>query len=227
MNASHIAVVDDEPDIVELVSLHLKNAGFIVHGFFDGTSLSQFLKRQRPDLIVLDLMLPDDDGIEIIKRLKKDDELSEIPIIVLSAKGEESDRVLGLELGADDYVTKPFSPKELVVRVKKVIARKVPGTESRRITIGDIVSLDMDKYEVVISGQKIDLTATEFKILRLLAGKPGMVFTRDRILDYLWGDEKTVIDRTVDMHVKNLRKKMGAAASLIKNVRGIGYKLDV
>jgi DNA-binding response OmpR family regulator len=226
MNAL-IAVVDDEPDIVELVSLHLTNAGYTVRGFNDAGGFYRFIGGRRPDLIVLDLMLPDEDGIEITKRLKKQREFSDIPIIILSAKDEESDKILGLELGADDYVTKPFSPKELVVRVKKILARRTEHEETGQIRIADVLSIDPEKYEVVVRGRKVDLTATEFKILRLLGSKRGIVFTRDQILDYLWGDEKAVIDRTVDMHIKNLRKKLGDAASLIRNVRGIGYKLDL
>jgi DNA-binding response OmpR family regulator len=222
-----IAVVDDEPDIVELVSLHLTNAGYAVHGFNDAAGFFRFIGRKRPDLIVLDLMLPDDDGIEITKRLKRGNEFSDIPIIILSAKDEESDKIVGLELGAEDYITKPFSPKELVVRVKKILSRRIEREDAKKIIISDVLSIDPDKYEVIALGRKIDLTATEFKLLRLFASKRGSVFTRDQILDYLWGDEKAVIDRTVDMHVKNLRKKLGDAGSLIKNIRGIGYKLDL
>ena len=224
---THIAIIDDEPDIVELVSVHLKNSGFSVHGFFDGAGLWRFLARELPDLIILDLMLPDDDGIEIIKRLKKDRRFSGIPIVILSAKGDESDRIVGLELGADDYITKPFSPKELVVRVKKILGRSIPKDDTERISVDDILSIDPDRYEVVAFGKKIDLTVTEFRILRLLATKRGAVFTRERILDHLWGSEKAVIDRTVDMHIKNLRKKLGKAGPMIKNVRGVGYKLEV
>jgi len=222
-----IAVLDDEPDIVELVTVYLKNAGFTVQGFYDSASFFRFIAKKRPDLIILDLMLPDDDGIEITKRLKKQTELSTIPIIILSAKGEESDRIVGLELGAEDYVTKPFSPKELAVRVKKILSRTPGPEDTKKVTISNILSIDPEKYEVIAYEKRVDLTATEFRILRLLASKRGVVFTRDQILDYLWGDQKAVIDRTIDMHVKNLRKKLGDAAVLIKNIRGVGYKLDL
>jgi two-component system phosphate regulon response regulator PhoB/two-component system alkaline phosphatase synthesis response regulator PhoP len=222
-----IAVVDDEPDIVELVSLHLTNAGYTVHGFNDAAGFFRFIATKRPDLIILDLMLPDDDGIEITKRLKKENEFSDIPIIILSAKDEESDKIVGLELGAEDYITKPFSPRELVVRAKKILSRRVGREDTKKIRIADVLSIDTEKYEVIALGNKVDLTATEFKILKLFASKRGTVYTRDQILDYLWGDEKAVIDRTVDMHIKNLRKKLGDAASLIKNIRGVGYKLDL
>ncbi len=224
---SLIAVLDDEPDIVELVSVYLTNAGFTVHGFCDSAGFFRFINKTRPDLVILDLMLPDDDGIEITKRMKRQTEFSDIPIIILSAKGEESDKIVGLELGAEDYVTKPFSPKELAVRVKKILSRRVGREDTKKITIPNVLSIDPEKFEVIAHDKKIDLTVTEFKILKLLAAKRGIVFSRDQILDYLWGDQKAVIDRTVDMHIKNLRKKLGSAAGLIKNIRGIGYKLDL
>jgi len=222
-----IAVVDDEPDILELVSLHLKNAGFKVKEFFDGESFYRFIDNQIPDLIVLDLMLPDMDGLEICKYLKRKDDLASIPIIMLTAKSEETDKLLGLELGADDYVTKPFSPKELVARVKAVLRRKIPINETKKIEIGNILIIDLQKYEVFLEGEKIELTSTEFKILQLLASKPGWVYNREQILDYLWGQEKVVLDRTVDVHIRNLRAKLGKASKFIKNIRGIGYKLEV
>jgi len=222
-----IAVVEDEADIVELVSLHLKKSGFRVKGFQDGNIFFKSLNKQIPDLIILDLMLPDADGLEICKYLKRKDEFSSIPIIMLTAKDGEMDKVLGLELGADDYVTKPFSPKELVARVKAVLRRKSEQTEeSRIIQIGKLITMDLEKYEVAVEGKKIELTSTEFRILQLLASRKGRVFTRDNILDYLWGNEKAVVDRTVDVHIKHLRGKLGSAKTLIKNIRGIGYKLE-
>lgn len=221
-----IAIIEDEPDIVELVSLHLKRAGFTVEGFAEAEAFFKFIKKQVPDLIILDLMLPDADGLELCKYLKKKDEYLSIPIIMLTAKGEETDKVLGLELGADDYVTKPFSPKELVARVKAVLRRKVQREESKLIKIGDLLTLNTEKYEVLLEGEKIELTTTEFRILQLLSSRKGWVFTRDMILDHLWGDEKAVLDRTVDVHIKNLREKLGKAKRFIKNVRGIGYKLE-
>lgn len=222
-----IAVVDDEPDILELVSLHLKNAGFKVKQFLDGESFYRFIDTQIPDLIILDLMLPDMDGLEICKYLKRKDEFASIPVIMLTAKSEESDKLLGLELGADDYVTKPFSPKELVARVKAVLRRQTHKEETRKIEIGNILVIDSQKYEVFLEGKKIDLTSAEFKILQLLASKKGWVYNREQILDYLWGQEKVVLDRTVDVHIKNLREKLGKAGKFIKNIRGVGYKLEV
>jgi DNA-binding response OmpR family regulator len=222
-----IAVVDDEPDILELVSLHLKNVGFKVKQFLDGESFYRFIDTQIPDLIILDLMLPDMDGLEICKYLKRKDELASIPVIMLTAKSEETDKLLGLELGADDYVTKPFSPKELVARVKAVLRRHAPTAETKKIEIGNILVIDLQKYEVFLEGKKIDLTSAEFKILHLLASKKGWVYNREQILDYLWGQEKVVLDRTVDVHIKNLREKLGKAGKFIKNIRGVGYKLEV
>ena len=221
-----IAILDDEPDILDLVSLHLKKAGFRIEGFLDAESFYQFMDSKIPDLIILDLMLPDADGFEICKYLKKKDEFTSIPIVMLTAKGEEMDKVLGLELGADDYVTKPFSPKELVARVKAVLRRQPQRDTVQKIEIGGELNLLPDKYEVYVKEQKIELTSTEFKILLLLASKKGWVFTRDQILDYLWGKEKAVVDRTVDVHIKHLRGKLGKAARFIKNIRGVGYKLE-
>ena len=222
-----IAVVDDEPDILELVSLHLKSAGFKVKQFLDGESFYRYIDTQIPDLIILDLMLTDMDGLEICKYLKRKDELASIPVIMLTAKSEESDKLLGLELGADDYVTKPFSPKELVARVKAVLRRHAPTAETKKIEIGNILVIDLQKYEVFIEGKKIELTTAEFKVLQLLASKKGWVYNREQILDYLWGQEKGVLDRTVDVHIKNLREKLGKAGKFIKNIRGVGYKLEV
>jgi two-component system phosphate regulon response regulator PhoB/two-component system alkaline phosphatase synthesis response regulator PhoP len=222
-----IAVVDDEPDIVELVSLHLQKAGFAVEEFLNAEGFLKFIDTHTPDLIVLDLMLPDMDGFEICKYLKKKEEFVSIPIIMLTARTEEIDRVLGLELGADDYVTKPFSVKELVARVKAVLRRQEQKTVTTRISIADTVLIDLEKYEVSANGKRVELTPTEFKILRLLSSKKGRVFTRNQILDYLWGQDKVaVLDRTVDVHIRNLREKLGEAARFIKNIRGVGYKLE-
>ena len=220
-----IAVIDDEPDILELVSLHLTKSNFKVKGFLNAESFFKFLSSKIPDLIILDLMLPDADGIEICKYLKSNQEFSSIPVIMLTARADETDKVLGLELGADDYVTKPFSPRELVARVKAVLRRKTQDS-GKKIKIGDILLIDLNKFEAFVENKKIDLTPTEFRILKILASKKGWVFTRDQILDHLWGQEKAVLDRTIDVHIKNLREKLGKAAKFIKNVRGIGYKIE-
>ncbi len=220
-----VAVVDDEPDILELVSIHLKRAHFDVAEFLDGETFLKSLPGKKPDLIVLDLMLPDADGMDICKYLKKKEEYSTIPIIMLTAKTEETDKIVGLELGADDYVTKPFSPRELIARIKAVLRRREHTAETQYITVGDILSIDFDKFDVRVRNKKIDLTTTEFRILKILAGKKGWVFSRQQILDGLWGENKIVVDRTVDVHIKHLREKLGEAGTFIKNIRGIGYTL--
>jgi two-component system phosphate regulon response regulator PhoB/two-component system alkaline phosphatase synthesis response regulator PhoP len=221
-----VAIVDDEPDLVELVTVHLKRAGFETRAFLDGQSFMKYLSRQQPDLVILDLMLPDADGMEICKYLRSNKESAALPIIMLTAKGDETDRVLGLELGADDYITKPFSVKELVARVKAVLRRQDSAGQTQVLEVGKILLIDAEKHEVFVEGQSVELTSTEFKILRLLASQKGRVFTRDQILDYLWGQEKVVVDRTIDVHIRNLREKLGKAAALIKNIRGVGYKIE-
>ncbi|OGD15801.1 MAG: hypothetical protein A2W20_05880 [Candidatus Aminicenantes bacterium RBG_16_66_30] len=220
-----IAALDDEADILELLKVNLQKAGYRFEGFQDADGLFRYLSRERPSLILLDLMLPDTDGLEVCRQIRRSDNLAGIPIIMLTAKGDESDKVVGLELGADDYVTKPFSVKELVARVHAVLRRPGGGESGPRIAAGTLV-IDLEKFEVTAGGAKIDLTATEFKILQLLASRKGRVFSRDQILDFLWGSEKAVIDRTIDVHIRNLREKLGEAASLIKNIRGVGYKLE-
>jgi len=221
-----VAVVDDEPDILHLVSIHLKKAGFDVVDFINAFSFRKFISGVRkPDLILLDLMLPDADGMEICKGLKIDEELKNIPVIMLTARTMESDKVAGLDTGADDYITKPFSPREMVARVKAVL-RRTGTLTAPVIKIGGILSIDQERFEVKVDGENVLLTAVEFKILTLLASNKGKVFSRDRILDYLWGNEKAVIDRTVDVHIKNLREKLGNAAGLIQNVRGVGYRVQ-
>jgi DNA-binding response OmpR family regulator len=220
-----IAALDDEADILELLRVSLQKSGYRFEGFQEADALYRYLAREKPSLILLDLMLPDTDGLEVCRQLRRSDELAQIPIIMLTARGDESDKVVGLELGADDYLTKPFSVKELVARIHAVLRRPRGGEAARRIVVGTIV-IDLDKFEVTAEGEKVELTTTEFKILQLLASRRGRVLTRDQILDFLWGTEKAVVDRTVDVHIRNLREKLGAAASLIKNIRGVGYKLE-
>jgi two-component system phosphate regulon response regulator PhoB/two-component system alkaline phosphatase synthesis response regulator PhoP len=171
-------------------------------------------------------MLPDSDGFEICKYLKSKSQFSNVPIIILTAKNEEIDKVLGLELGADDYVTKPFSPRELVARVKAVLRRFLPSEDTEKIIINDILEIDLKKRQVKVEDKIVELTKTEFEILRILSSKKGWVFTRNQILDNIWGEEIIVLDRTIDVHIKNLRGKIGKAGKFIKNVRGIGYKFE-
>lgn len=225
-SAKLVAIVDDEPDIVELVSLHLNRAGFKVKSFDDAEGLFKFLKTTIPDLVVLDLMLPDADGFEICKYMKKEEKFSTVPVIMLTARSDEMDKILGLELGADDYVTKPFSPRELVARIKAVLRREDKVNKSQKLKIGDILEIDLQKYDVYVGNEKVELTSTEFRILKLLSERKGWVYARDQILDYLGVQDKGVLDRTVDVHIKNLREKLGNAGKFIKNIRGVGYKLE-
>jgi len=226
MTVARIAIVEDEPDIAELISLHLKKAGFQTAVFHNGESFTVHLKRHTPDLAILDLMLPDADGMDLCKALRKQERFAALPILILTAKGEETDKVLGLELGADDYVTKPFSPRELVARVKALLRRRQEAPVEETLTVAGIFTLHPGRHAVTVSGKAVELTATEFKLLALLASRKGWVFSRDQLLDHLWGSGKAVVDRTVDVHIKNLREKLGIAGKLIKNVRGVGYKLE-
>lgn len=222
-----VAIVDDEPDILNLVSINLRKAGFKTVEFEIADELYAFLQKNIPDLIILDLMLPDADGFDVCKYLKNDERFSVIPIIMLTAKGDEADKVIGLEFGADDYVVKPFSPRELVARVKAVLRRgRVTDTTSKSIMIGGILELDLNKFRVIVNGNSVNLTHTEFKLLQLLSARVGWVYSRNQLLDYLWGNDKIVIDRTIDVHIRNLREKLGEAAKFIKNVRGVGYKIE-
>jgi DNA-binding response OmpR family regulator len=224
--AQLVAVVDDEPDIVELVTVHLEKAGYRIKGFGEASAFFRFIERTVPDIVILDLMLPDMDGLEICKRMRGDSRWSGVPIIMLTARTGETDKVLGLELGADDYVTKPFSPRELLARVRAVLRRPQTRAEGRVVRIGDLVVMDLERFEVSVQGRKVELTPTEFRILAFLASNSGRVLSRDRILDHLWGHEKAVIDRTVDVHIRNIREKLRKAARVIKNVRGVGYKVE-
>ena len=221
-----VAIVEDEDDIRALVSAGLKRERFRVREYADGKGFLFSLRTEKPDLVVLDVMLPDTDGFAICRTLRADRATAAMPVIMLTARAEEADRVLGLELGADDYVVKPFSPKELAARVKAVLRRTAPGASSTQIELGQGLRIDTDMQEAYVHKQKIELTQAEFRILHLLATRPGWVFSRERILDYLWGDEKNVTDRSVDVHVKHLRDKLGPGGALIVNVRGVGYKLS-
>jgi two-component system phosphate regulon response regulator PhoB/two-component system alkaline phosphatase synthesis response regulator PhoP len=222
-----VAIVDDEPDILELVSGALGRAGFRTLEFPDAERFFRWLHDNLPDLLVLDLMLPDADGLEVCRRLRAEDRTVALPVVMLTAKAAETDRVVGLELGADDYVTKPFSPRELVARVKAVLRRRAapaPGAP-REITPG--LAVDDRRFAVLVDGRRADLTTTEYRIFGILAEHPGWVHSREAILDRLWGHDKSVIDRTVDVHITNLRRKLGRFGALIRNVRGVGYKLEL
>ena len=228
MTKPMLFAVDDEADILELIAIHAQKAGFRIKTFSRAEPLLKALAGEIPDLIILDLMLPDIDGLDICKRLKKDERTAVIPILILTAKGDETDVVLGLELGADDYMVKPFSPKELVARVHAILRRpKVTAADTgSKWKIGDILEIDDRQHAVWVAGRKIEMTATEFAILKVFARNPGWVFSRDQLLDQVWGDDKASLDRTIDVHVKNLRDKLGETGRMIKSVRGVGYKLE-
>lgn len=219
-----ILVVDDEPEAVELIEFNLKQAGFRVETAADGVEALKKARASLPSLIVLDVMLPELDGLEVCKMLRRDPATASLPIIMLTAKAAEIDRVLGLELGADDYVTKPFSPRELVVRINKIIERSRPaGERSGALSVGQLL-IDPERHLVSWRGKPVELTATEFKLLALLAQRRGRVQTRERLLQDVWNYSSLVDSRTIDTHMRRLREKLGPAAKYIDTVRGVGYR---
>jgi len=218
-----ILVVDDERDIVELVRYNLAQAGYRVVSALDGRQAVEAARRERPDLIVLDLMLPVLHGGEVARLLKQDETTRHIPILMLTARGAEVDRVVGFELGADDYVVKPFSPRELVLRVQAILKRDERPTADERI-VHDPLVIDVGAHTVRLKGREIILTATEFKLLHRLAKRPGRAFSRDQLLSEVWGYGGDIETRTVDTHMKRLRAKLGSVGDWIETVRGVGYR---
>jgi len=219
-----ILVVDDEPEAVELVEFNLKQAGYDVSTACDGGEALRKARKENPSLTVLDLMLPEMDGLEVCKVLRRDPATAQIPIIMLTAKATEVDRVVGLELGADDYLTKPFNMRELVLRVKKLLQRGSAEVEkSEKMTFGDLV-IDLPRHIVSWGGKRMDLTATEFKLLTVLAQRSGRVQSREQLLRDVWEYNSLVDTRTVDTHVRRLREKLGQAAKYLDTVRGVGYR---
>ena len=221
---SNILIVDDEPDALEVLSFKLKESGYGVLVAKDGTEALAAARRDRPALIVLDLMLPEVDGLEVCKILRRDVATSGIPILMLTARAAEMDRVLGLELGADDYVTKPFSPRELVLRIKKLLARAKTAEEPLANWRFGVLEIDVPQHEVKVSGTPVGLTATEFKLLEILARRRGSVQTRERLLQEVWNYDNPIDSRTVDTHMRRLREKIGPAANYLETVRGVGYR---
>jgi len=221
-----ILVIEDEKDLAELIAFNLENEGYRPLIALDGISGLEAVRSNPPDLILLDLMLPGLLGTEICKLLKKNEKTAAIPIIMLTAKGEEIDRVVGFEVGADDYMVKPFSTRELLLRVKAVLRRTMPEkTAEKRITIG-LVTIDTERHLVNVAGEEIILTTTEFKLLLNLAERLGRVQSRDILLQNVWGYNYVGDSRTVDTHVTRLRTKLGEAGEMIKTVRGFGYKME-
>jgi two-component system, OmpR family, alkaline phosphatase synthesis response regulator PhoP len=225
MAKEHILVVDDEEDILELVRYNLIKEGYHVTTVASGEEALKSARSAQSDIILLDLMLPGVDGLEVCRLLKHDPKTQHIPIIMLSAKGEEADIVTGLELGAADYVTKPFSPRVLVARLRAVLRRRTAETvsESAPLTIHEI-AIHPGRHEVLVRNQPVDLTVTEFRLLHMLARRPGWVFTRTQIVNGVHGDDYPVSDRSVDVQVVGLRKKLGVCGDYIETVRGVGYR---
>ncbi|OQZ04726.1 MAG: DNA-binding response regulator [Candidatus Brocadia sp. UTAMX1] len=224
MAKEKILVVDDEQDLVKLIRYHLEKDGYQVLSAYNGEDALFLSRKERPELLILDLMLPGMDGLEVCKKLKADRDLTNTAIVMLTAKGEEADITTGLKLGADDYITKPFSPKELVARAQAVLRRTKNASAVQEYIKIDDLTIDLDKHEVIIKNEPVQLTLAEFKILYHLARKPGRVFTRDQLLDAVSGPETAVTDRTIDVHVASLRKKLKTFANRIATIRGIGYK---
>ena len=221
-----IFVVEDEPDIRETISYNLTQEGFKVFQFSDAESCLSKLKKHKPDLLILDLMLPGMSGLDMCKHIKSEQQLKMISIIMLTAKSEEVDRILGFELGADDYVTKPFSVRELILRVKVLLKKNSEMIDdSALITFGSI-SLNLDAHQVMIENNEINLTALEFKLLNHLIQRKGRAQTRDQLLGEVWGYNTEVTTRTVDTHIKRLREKLGDVGKYIQTIRGVGYRLN-
>lgn len=225
---ARILVVEDEADLAELVAFNLREAGHQVTTAGSGATALAELKRARPDLVILDVMLPDVSGLEVCRRIRRDEATSRVPVIMLTAKGTELDRVVGFEVGADDYVVKPFSPRELVLRVDAILRRTSGGAEAldeRQVIEVGTLSIDVPAHRVTVSGEEIPLTALEFRLLLDLATRMGRVQSRDALLERVWGYAPGIETRTVDTHVKRLREKLGQGADYIETVRGVGYRM--
>jgi two-component system phosphate regulon response regulator PhoB len=225
MSKATVLVIDDEPDLIELVRYNLDKEGFDVVASSDGESGLEIARRRTPDLIVLDLMMPGMDGLSVCRALRGDERTSRIPLIMLTARAAETDRVVGLEMGADDYVTKPFSPRELVARIRSILRRvALPREPNPLIRQGNLV-VDLVRHEVLYNDVPVTLTATEFRILQFLAARPGRVVSRNEIMDAAIGPGANVFDRTIDVHITAIRRKLGEGGGRIETIRGFGYKL--
>jgi DNA-binding response OmpR family regulator len=220
-----ILAIDDERDLLELIEYNLEKAGYLVLKAKTGAAGIDIARQHHPDLIVLDVMLPEMDGWEVCRRLKSEPRTRQIPIVMVTAKVEESDKVLGLELGADDYVTKPFSPRELLARIRAVLRRAEPEAQASDVVKVSELTIDSRRHSVSVGERRVALTATEFNILRHLAERAGQVVSRENLIAGAIGEESVVVDRTIDVHITSLRKKLGKAARMIETVRGVGYKL--
>ncbi len=227
MAQEKILIVEDEEDVQELIRYNLEKDGYLTQIAANGREALDKAKSGVPDLVLLDLMLPEVDGLDVCKLLKADAETRSIPVVMLTAKGTEADIVAGLEMGADDYITKPFSPRVLLARVKAVIRRQdLPSEDDKSILRIHDIEIDPGKHRVMVRGKQIKLTSTEFNLLRFLANRPGWVFTRYQIVDAIHGNDYPVTDRSIDVQVVGLRKKLGTAGKYIETVRGVGYRFE-
>lgn len=224
MTKESVLIVEDDEDILTLLEYNFQNAGFEVSLARDGLQALSKLRSHQPDLVLLDIMLPGADGFEVCKSIKRDPKTAQVPVIMLTARGEEVDRIVGLELGADDYVVKPFSPRELILRARAVLKRLSPEATPKQVLRRDGLSVDLDAHRAEAQGEEIPLTATEFKLLAELFKSQGRVHTRDQLLNTVWGYEFEGYARTVDTHVRRLRQKLGNHSVLIETVRGVGYR---
>ena len=225
VSSKRILIVEDENDVVDLLTLNLRKAGgFLISKAGDGATGLTKARAEKPDFIILDLMLPKMPGLEVCKILKSEAATRHIPILMLTARAEEIDRVVGLECGADDYVKKPFSPREIVLRIKAILRRGTAEEADDRLSAGPI-TIDPARHEVLVNGKRVELTSLEFKLLRTLMQRRGRVQERDRLLNEVWGYESVIDTRTVDTHVRRLREKLGKAGDVIETVRGFGYRV--
>ncbi|GFK92830.1 Phosphate regulon transcriptional regulatory protein PhoB [Fundidesulfovibrio magnetotacticus] len=224
MTKDTVLIVEDDEDILQLLEYNFQSAGFDVSTARDGLDALAKIRRRTPDLVLLDIMLPGADGFEVCKTIKRDPKTAQTPVIMLTARGEEVDRIVGLELGADDYVVKPFSPRELILRARAVLKRLAPEAAPKQVLRRDGLDVDLDAHRATSHGEELLLTATEFKLLAELFKSQGRVQTRDQLLNTVWGYEFEGYARTVDTHVRRLRQKLGPHAALIETVRGVGYR---
>lgn len=226
MASQSVVIVEDEQDIAQLIRFHVEREGFEAYVAMSGFEGFELARSVKPSLILLDIMLPDLDGLEVCKRLKRDSQLASIPVIMVSARGEESDVVVGLELGAEDYVTKPFSPRVLMARIRSVLRRGAPSETDGQLSIaGGALEIDPARHIAKMNGQDMELTLTQFRLLYFLASRPGFVRTRDQIVSAVRGEDVVLSSRAIDVHVAALRQKLGEYSDLVETVRGVGYRL--
>ena len=223
---SKVFIVEDEPDLRDTLTYNFENEGFTVKSFSNGESFLESLTKNKPNLVILDLMLPGVSGLDVCRELRSDDNFNDIAVVMLTAKSEEIDRIVGFELGADDYVTKPFSVRELILRVKVLLKKRLENSANEQILAFGPITMNLDAHDVVVNGENITLTALEFKLLKHLLNRKGRVQTRDQLLGDVWGYSSEVTTRTVDTHIKRLREKLGKPGDLIQTIRGVGYRFN-